>query len=59
MSAKSPVFVLRIRLGNEAMASLDDVAAALRDIAAKLDMGHGGGNILDYNGNVVGTFDIK
>ena len=52
-------FTLDIRLGNEAMTSLDDVASALHSIAAKLRDGVTGGTVRDTNGNMVGGYTIK
>ena len=53
-------FKLEIELGNDAMITVDDVAAALRNIAHRLDTaGVGRGQrvgILDANGNTVGFF---
>ena len=56
-------FRLRIDLGNSAMQTAGDVAAALRDVAARLDecptWERGDrGNIVDKNGNTVGTWKL-
>ena len=53
-------FTLRIKLGNDAMQTPEDVAASLRDIANRLDWGmyRRSGEILDYNGNVVGDWEF-
>ena len=53
-------FTLRIKLGNEAMQTPEDVAASLRDIANRLDWGmyRRSGEILDYNGNKVGEWEF-
>ena len=46
-------FTLRIKLGNEAMQTSEDVAASLRAVANRLDyvLDRSNGEILDYNGN--------
>jgi len=51
-------FILTIEMGNDAMTTLEDVAAALLSVANKLDNGRSGGKIMDANGNVVGTFEF-
>jgi len=51
-------FTLRIELGNDAMRSPDDIAAALRRVALKVQGGTGTGKVWDVNGNAVGAFDI-
>lgn len=51
-------FTLRIKLGNEAMQTSEDVAASLRAVANRLNYGidRQSGEILDYNGNKVGEW---
>ena len=53
-------FTLRIKMGNEAMQTPEDVAASLRDVANRLDWGmyRRSGEILDYNGNKVGEWEF-
>ena len=47
-------FTLRIKMGNDAMQTPEDVAASLRDIANRLDWGmyRRSGEILDYSGRM-------
>lgn len=50
-------FNVTIKLGNAAMSTQNDLSAALRKVADKLDNGLGsGGPIMDDNGNRVGSF---
>lgn len=49
-------FTAKIHLGNEAMKDKSQIAAALREIAAKLGQGESTGSIYDENGNSVGHF---
>jgi hypothetical protein len=50
-------FTLKIELGGDAMQSGPDVAAALRDVADKIEHGlEARGSIVDVNGNTVGTY---
>lgn len=49
-------FTVEIELGNDAMQTGADVAAALREIADKLDAGIDAGIVRDANGNEVGRF---
>ena len=51
-------FTLRIKMGNEAMQTPEDVAASLRAVANRLDWGmyRRSGEILDYDGNKVGEW---
>ena len=53
-------FTLRIKMGNDAMQTPEDVAASLRDIANRLDWGmyRRSGEILDYDGNKVGEWEF-
>lgn len=52
-------FSLKITMGNDAMLTPEDVAAALRAVAKRLEDGNGqGGNIRDLNGNTVGNFSF-
>ncbi len=59
-------FNLSIKLGNAAMQSGDDVAAALREVADNLSnrfdglhLPEGSGRIFDENGNAVGTWEVS
>lgn len=55
-------FKLTIKLGNAAMQTPDDVAEALRKLAAKMDhtefSGLEFGSIRDVNGNTVGSWEL-
>ena len=54
------MFRLSITLGNDAMQTPMDIAAALRDIADALDYTErDSGTIFDYNGNSVGRWEIS
>jgi hypothetical protein len=37
----------------------DEVARILRDVAIRIQAGHGNGKVYDLNGNTVGEFDVK
>lgn len=53
-------FTLDLTLGNAAMHTAQDVAAALRKLADKLDYGCStAGFVFDDNGNSVGTYQFK
>lgn len=56
-------FTLKIKLGNAAMQTRDDVARALRAVANRIDTNlhaHPSGvTILDDNGNSVGVWAFK
>lgn len=52
-------FTLNIDLGNDGMRDGFDIADALRQVAAKLDLGATSGKIADNNGNTVGKWSIK
>lgn len=53
-------FVLKIKLGNEAMQSAEDVAWALRHLAHRLEEpGPTSGKVMDLNGNVVGSWTLE
>jgi hypothetical protein len=52
-------FSLEIRLGNEAMQSVDDVARMLEKIAGLLRRGRVDGKIMDLNGNSVGHYGLE
>lgn len=62
MTSKPIDFSLRIRLGNEAMDDLDDLAAVLRAAAERLEAmdfpNAGPARIRDANGNTVGEFNF-
>lgn len=51
-------FTLHITLGNDAMQSHEDIAEALRKVAAKIEAGNQDGLIRDENGNGVGDWAI-
>jgi hypothetical protein len=61
------MFELKITLGNDAMQTPTDVAAALKDLAEKLELigdgpvdpYDGSGKIRDLNGNTVGTWRFE
>ena len=53
------MFKLSITMGNDAMQTPEDVAAALREVASKMEDGHDEGSIRDVNGNKVGTFRLN
>lgn len=61
------IFSLTIRLGNDAMQTPADIAAALRDVADRLadgydpvsELGPHEGVIRDVNGNRVGTWEAR
>lgn len=53
---KMPIFTVEITLGNDAMLTAEDVAAALRTIANKLETGNHKGRVMDVNGNTVGSY---
>lgn len=50
---------LWIRFGNEAMQNPLDAATALEEVVSKLRDNEYDGNIYDYNGNLVGAWDIE
>lgn len=50
------MFTLRIKTGNDAMQSPQDIAQALREVIGCLEDGQTSGRILDQNGNMVGHF---
>lgn len=50
-------FKLKIKLGNDAMQTPEDVAAALRKVASRLEGQTLEGRIRDINGNTVGAFE--
>ena len=53
-------FTLTIKLGNDAVQGLDDIAHLLHKVAMRLtDTGEGIGRITDYNGNVVGEWNLQ
>jgi hypothetical protein len=54
------VFILKIRLGNAAMQTQDDVAMALSALALKMSGdGDDDGVIMDFNGNKVGEWKFR
>ena len=52
-------FTLEITLGNDAMQTTEDIADALQRTASKLESGYRTGNIMDLNGNSVGSYAIE
>jgi len=54
-------FQLNIRLGNAAMLTASDIAAALRKVADRLDEDgvHGSAVIMDENGARVGNWSVR
>lgn len=52
----APTFSIEITLGNAAMQTQEDVAAALERVAKRLKGGDEEGSIKDINGNTVGNF---
>lgn len=53
-------FALTLKLGNDAMLTLDDIADALELVASKLRQGTSGtGKIRDANGNPVGSYETS
>ena len=53
-------FKLEIRLGNDAMQTVSDIAEALERVAVgNIHNGQNTGRIFDDNGNTVGTWSIK
>jgi hypothetical protein len=52
------IFTLRIEGGNDTMQTPSDIAETLRRVAFKLEYGCSYGNIIDLNGNTVGTFRL-
>ncbi len=58
-------FTLTIELGNAAMQSPMDIAAALRKLAVRLSREYNGlnlpdsGKIMDLNGNSVGNWEVR
>ena len=53
-------FTLRIKMGNDAMQTPEDVANRLLAVANRLNYGmdRQSGKILDYNGNKVGEWEF-
>ena len=53
-------FKLEIKLGNDAMQTVSDIAEALKRVAVgNIHNGQNTGRIFDDNGNTVGTWSIK
>ena len=52
------VFVVKIRLGNDAMQTPEDISRALTNVRILLDDHHLRGTIRDTNGNSVGDFGV-
>lgn len=51
-------FTLTIRLGNDAMQTLEDVAEVLHTVQNGLERGDSTGRVFDYNGNAVGEWEV-
>lgn len=51
-------FILKIKLGNDAMSTPYDVADALRTVAEQLENGFTARRITDKNGNDVGQYKM-
>ena len=51
-------FQLMIEMGNAAMSSAEDLAAALADVAMHVERGDVAGAVKDANGNRVGTWTL-
>lgn len=51
-------FVLKISTDYAATESREDVAVLIRKVAEYVDDGYSSKNILDYNGNKVGSFEF-
>jgi hypothetical protein len=56
--AKTGYFTMRIRVGNAAMSTPEDVARALETVASRLKDGYTEGVIHDANGNLTGDWDF-
>ena len=52
-------FKLEISMDNDATTYYEDVADLLEAVAEKLRDGDNAGNIIDYNGNGVGSYWIE
>jgi hypothetical protein len=50
---------LQIKLGEDAMQTLEDLAVALHNVALKLEAGYSSGIIMDTNGNRVGDWRVQ
>lgn len=53
------MFRLEITLGNDAAQSRDEVAGMLERVARRLNDGWSNGEILDENGNLVGSWSYQ
>jgi hypothetical protein len=57
---KTPrTFTVKIKLGNAAMQTPEDVAQALAPVIQKLNNGWDTGKVMDANGNAVGEWGFK
>ncbi len=52
-------FTLKIKLGNDAMQTHDDVREALLEVCDKLEHQQNECSIRDINGNTVGTWEFS
>ena len=57
--ASNLCFKATIRLGNAAMLTCDDLAAALHEMAAAVSSGAPDGKVHDANGNLVGEWRAR
>ena len=57
MKADKVVTVL-MGMGNEAMQTAEEVAAALRKVADRIENGARSGLVMDENGNSVGSWSV-
>lgn len=56
---KNETFKVELQLGNDAMSTSEDVIQALKMVIKELEIGSGGGKVLDDNGNTVGHFTFE
>lgn len=57
-------FTLKIKLGNEAMQTGNDLAYALKSVSSKIEDNYDkikneSGKIMDLNGNTVGSWSVR
>lgn len=52
-------FIVKIRIGNDAMQRYADISDALANVSDKLKEGQFFGKIMDINGNSVGRFGME
>lgn len=51
-------FTLTVKMGNDAMQTLEDVAEVLHTVQNGLERGESAGRVFDYNGNAVGNWEV-